>query len=166
MTSTHALQPGKIGGLDRLVQSDPYKGDPVGAFQATLADSQAYGDIELMIHKAVFAAHGASYVAGWWHDPDTGEVMDQPYNVPVKMALIHSEVSEALEGDRKHVMDDKLPHRPMIEVELADAAIRLFDLAGALGLDLGGAFVEKMQYNARRADHRIETRRSAGGKGY
>lgn len=80
--------------------------------------------------------------------------------------LIVSEVSEAMEGHRKNLMDDKLPHRPMIEVELADALIRIADLAGALGLDLGGAVEEKLAFNASRPDHKLENRMAAGGKAY
>ena len=38
----------------------------------------------------------------------------------------------------------------MVEVELADAVIRIADLAGALGLDLGGAIAEKLEYNRNR----------------
>ncbi len=49
---------------------------------------------------------------------------------------------------------------------MADALIRIFDLAGALNLDLEGAYVEKMAYNAQRADHKIESRKAAGGKKY
>lgn len=81
-----------------------------------------------------------------------------------KIALIHSEVSEALEGARKNLMDDHLPHRKMIEVELADVIIRVADLCGALKLDLGGAVVEKLEYNANRADHKKENRNKVGGK--
>ncbi len=40
-----------------------------------------------------------------------------------------------MEGERKDLMDDKLPHRKMAEVELADALIRIFDYAGAYGYD-------------------------------
>jgi NTP pyrophosphatase (non-canonical NTP hydrolase) len=83
-----------------------------------------------------------------------------------KLCLIHSEISEAMEGDRKNLMDDKLPHRQMREVELADAVIRIFDLAGAYGMDLGGAIAEKMAYNAQRPDHKIENRMADGGKAY
>lgn len=107
-------------------------------------------------------AHQASVDAGWWDGRDVGA----PYVVPALLALIHSEISEAMEGHRKGLMDDKLPHRPMIEVELADAIIRIFDLAAALELDLGGAFVEKMLYNASRADHKPENRAAEGGKKY
>jgi len=87
-------------------------------------------------------------------------------NVGELLMLCVSELSEALEGHRKGLPDDKLPHRPMIEVELADCLIRIFDMGGGLGLDLGGAFAEKMEYNANRADHKIENRKQSGGKAY
>lgn len=98
--------------------------------------------------------------AGWHDNIDYTDVRE----VATKLALIHSEVSEALEGVRKGKMDDHLPHRSALEVELADAAIRIFDLAGALGLDLGSAIVEKLAYNAQRADHTREARAAEGGK--
>lgn len=80
------------------------------------------------------------------------------------LVLIHSELSEALEGYRKDLMDEHLPHRKMVEVELADAMIRLFDLAGSHGYDLAGAIAEKHHYNAHREDHKIENRLKVGGK--
>ena len=66
------------------------------------------------------------------------------------LALIHSEISEALEADRKDLMDDKLPYRKGLEVELADAFIRICDMAGGLSMDLGGAVEEKLAYNTTR----------------
>jgi NTP pyrophosphatase (non-canonical NTP hydrolase) len=54
----------------------------------------------------------------------------------------------------------------MLEVELADAVIRILDLCGALELDLAGAMREKMQYNSTREDHKIENRMKDGGKAY
>lgn len=112
--------------------------------------------------------HREAYCAGWWHDLRTGQPVDLTDRnlVPAKLCLIHSEISEAMEGDRKKLQDDKLPHRAMLEVELADAMIRICDLAGALGLDLGGAIAEKLAYNAQRADHKVENRSAVGGKGY
>lgn len=110
--------------------------------------------------------HLASRNAGWWTAKDGTRVQDNPYAFSNKLALIHSEVSEAMEGDRKGLMDDHLPHREMREVELADAVIRIFDLGGAYGMDLGSAIAEKMAYNAQRADHKPAARAAAGGKVY
>lgn len=98
----------------------------------------------------------------WWHDPATGERLNR--NKGELLCLIHSEISEAMEGERKNLMDDKLPHRKMAEVELADALIRIFDYAGAYGFDLQGAVEEKMAFNAQRADHKPENRLKADGK--
>lgn len=103
-----------------------------------------------------------SVEGGWWHDLETGQPLQR--NKGEMLCLIHSEVSEAMEGERKNLMDDKLPHRPMAEVELADAVIRICDYAGGFKYDLVGAVLEKLEYNASRADHKPENRRKAGGK--
>jgi NTP pyrophosphatase (non-canonical NTP hydrolase) len=100
----------------------------------------------------------------WWKDVRTGEPIQR--NFGELIALCHSELSEALEGHRKNLMDDKLPHRKMAEVELADCVIRIFDMCAALGMDLEGAFEEKMAYNAQREDHKPENRVKVGGKAY
>ncbi|ABO60696.1 hypothetical protein C7S17_7275 [Burkholderia thailandensis] len=109
---------------------------------------------------------GASFQSGWWTDLKTGTDLRAANNVPEKLMLIVSEVAEAMEGHRKSLMDDKLPHRPMIEVELADAVIRIFDLAGAKQYDVAGAIVEKLAFNAQRPDHKPENRLVEGGKAY
>ncbi|RZK79787.1 MAG: hypothetical protein EOO85_02735, partial [Pedobacter sp.] len=54
-------------------------------------------------------------VEAGWHS--------KPREVGTCLMLIVSEVAEAMEGDRKGLMDDHLPERPMLEVELADAII-------------------------------------------
>lgn len=114
--------------------------------------------------------HDAAVDAGWWHCPKTGVPSTPEYIrdslTPQKLLLIHSEISEACEADRKGLMDSHLPHRNGVEVELADAAIRIFDLAGALGFDLGAAIAEKMAYNAQRADHKLSARAETNGKRY
>lgn len=114
-----------------------------------------------------FFCHNAAAKAGWWTDIKTGEpTINRPHCVGEKLMLIVSEVAEAMEGHRKNKMDEHLPHRKNVEVELADAVIRIFDLAGAMGLDMGGAIAEKMSYNSTREDHKIENRRAEGGKAY
>lgn len=47
--------------------------------------------------------------------------------------LIISELIECMEGERKNLMDDKLPHRKMAEVEMADTVIRVLDTMAAFG---------------------------------
>lgn len=72
--------------------------------------------------------------ARWWHDLTTGARLDR--NKGELLMLVVSELSEAMEGERKDLMDDHLPHRKMAEVELADAKIRIFDFAGGCGFKL------------------------------
>lgn len=97
--------------------------------------------------------------AGWW----THGV--RSLHIASKLALICSEISEATGAYRRDRRDDHLPHRLAIEVELADAMIRILDLAGALDLDIGGAMLEKIEYNANRPDHKPEERAKKGGTG-
>ena len=68
---------------------------------------------------------------------------------PEKIALIHSELSEALEGHREgpHTKDKHCPEYLSIEIELADALIRILDLGEALQLDIAGATLAKMLFN-------------------
>ena len=122
--------------------------------------------VEQAAESLSIACHGVAQNSGWWHDLKTGESLKGKRNVGELLCLVHSEISEAMEAHRKGLQDDKLPHRPGIEVELADAVIRIFDMAAGLDLDLAGAIAEKLEYNSKRADHKPANRRLEGGKAY
>lgn len=177
-------------------------------------------------YKTLFEQpYARSFASGWWSNLKTGVPVEiTPESIVSKEVLIMTELAEAVEGDRKNLMDDKLPHRCMVEVELADAAIRMLDLSYAMGItleklgltklpkksygegltftrlvhtvcvclfdeaatldkyiilthilirwgetngyDVVGAMVEKMEFNANRADHKIENRKTENGKKY
>jgi NTP pyrophosphatase (non-canonical NTP hydrolase) len=112
------------------------------------------------INECCYNVHASNVKAGWWDAADNALV------VPTKLALVHSELSEALESHRKNTKDDKLPQYDGIAVELADAVIRIFDLAGFLGIPLGTIMAEKEAFNAKREDHKVENRAKPQGKRY
>lgn len=98
----------------------------------------------------------------WWHNPKTKRKLKR--NPGELIALMHSELSEALEGLRKDKMDEHLPARKSVEVELADCIIRILDFCGAFKLDIGRAVSEKRAYNRKRADHKWTARARKNGK--
>jgi NTP pyrophosphatase (non-canonical NTP hydrolase) len=116
-----------------------------------------YYKMGLMIENLVSFCHGAAKANNWW---------DKERNVGELLCLIHSEISEAMEGHRKDAKDQHLTEQASMTVELADALIRIFDLAGGLRLNLGTCFAEKFCYNQMRADHKIENRMAPEGKKY
>lgn len=100
----------------------------------------------------------------WYRDPVTGKPIERNFGEVV--ALMHSELSEALEAHRKSLMDDKLPHRKGVEAEFSDVLLRIFDTAAKTKLALAETVVEKNRFNKKRKDHKPSARRAAGGKKY
>lgn len=113
--------------------------------------------------ELVKQAHSMARTKGFWDGqmrmsgPPSAEVLG------AKLALIHSEVSEALEcvrdGDmRGHLAADPEGKPEGLPYELADVVVRVADLCGALGIDLDEAVRTKMAFNATR-QHRHGGRR-------
>ncbi len=111
------------------------------------------------IHDALnhlaYDIHASNRKAGWW---------DKPREDGTLFMLMVSEIVEAMEGVRKDLMDDKLPHHKMVDVELADALIRILDYCGAHDIDIGGIVAEKRAFNIVRPDHQKAARAEANGK--
>lgn len=84
----------------------------------------------------------------------------------VKLEEIQRVTSRSLEAYRKGKMDDKIPDMPGVVVELADTVIRIADTCGGFGFALGDAIAAKLEYNSKRADHKIENRKADGGKAF
>lgn len=93
----------------------------------------------MLFNDYIYNSHQTSLRHGFWD----GLEVDNITVILSKLALVTSEVGEAVEAVRKNDMSN------MAE-ELADICIRVFDLAGALGLDLEQALQEKMAVNERR----------------
>jgi hypothetical protein len=74
------------------------------------------------INQYAFKIYKQNVERGWWDDPNRC--------IYRTLQLVNTEIAEATEGDRKNLDDDHLPHRKMVEVEIADALIRLLDLGG------------------------------------
>ncbi len=121
------------------------------------------------INEAIQISHNTAKSKGFWDKPE--------WNIGEKLMLITSELGEALEADRKgryadvnQFEDQCIPHhrtgqlfpdefdynfissfeehmKDRFEDELADATIRLFDLAGKMNIDLEYFMKQKMRYN-------------------
>lgn len=78
---------------------------------------------------------------GW--NVTTEEDWNNPYKIPAVLALVHSEVSEALEAFRKNDREN------LIE-ELSDVVIRVLDLVGAFPVDFEQRILDKIEYNRNR----------------
>lgn len=96
----------------------------------------------LAINELAQQAHAIAVAHGFWNDSSR--------NIGEAIALIHSELSEALEAARHGNPRSDVINHPQVAEELADAIIRIIDLAAGLGYNIGNAVVDKMAYNATR----------------
>lgn len=91
------------------------------------------------------AAHRNAVNKGFYDDV----VYNDP-EIAVRLCLIHSEVSEALEALRSGGPQSKKIDCKLFDEELADTVIRIMDLCGWLNIDLTTAVQKKMAYNLER----------------
>lgn len=99
------------------------------------------------IQEWIDHCHSSAREKGFW---------DNERNVGEMLMLVVSELGEAIEAHRKGDMG--LERKDTFEDELADTAIRLFDMCGGLGIDLEKQIEWKMSFN--------QTREKKHGKAY
>lgn len=96
------------------------------------------------LQETINECYATAKEKGWW---------DGEQNIPEKIALMHSELSEALEEWRAgkglgYYIENGKPEGTTIE--LVDVLVRIFDFAGHYGLDLEEGLRLKMAYNKTR----------------
>ena len=87
--------------------------------------------------------HQTAVEKGWW---------DKEGSEAEAIALMHSELSEALEAVRHgNPADDKIPDFTGVEAEYADVIIRIMDSAHKRGYKVAEALIAKVAYNRNRS---------------
>jgi len=102
---------------------------------------QETSDVQRILDRLSFVCQQRAANNGFW---------DISRNKGEMIALMHSELSEMLEGVRKPGLDPHCPDFSSEEIEAADLLIRMFDYAGGFRLRLGEAVLAKLAFNATR----------------
>jgi NTP pyrophosphatase (non-canonical NTP hydrolase) len=109
---------------------------PKSYFPSILEDNfiSQFSEIQKTVHENAVSK-------GWWEENRSdGELI----------ALMHSELSEALEALRKDLISDHIPEYEGVEEELADVVIRIMDMAERRGYRVASAIIDKIHFNKER----------------
>ena len=104
----------------------------------------------------------------WWIDPTTGEdLRKNALIVPTKLLLTRQrDLRGAWKATARTRWTTSCHSSHAFETEMADAIIRIGDLAAQLSANVGAAAKSKLLYNLTRPDHKAENRVKKGGKKY
>lgn len=106
----------------------------------TLEEQGRDGDFVRGFKLLQSSVHQTAKTKGFW--PPEGRNMGE------QIALMHSELSEALEGHREGNNPDKhCPEFSSVEIEFADCIIRMMDTSHAYGFRVAEAIIAKAKFN-------------------